>query len=73
MLPDVLLAYEMGRPATCRAPHGAPVRLVIPDMYGYKNTKWVRRIELTRTVEPGYWEQNGLRRRTAWVGHSNGL
>jgi DMSO/TMAO reductase YedYZ molybdopterin-dependent catalytic subunit len=71
MLPDVLLAYEMdGQPLP--RPHGAPVRLVIPDMYGYKNAKWVRRIELTRTVEPGYWEQNGYDT-DAWVGRSNGL
>ena len=26
--------------------HGAPVRVVIPDMYGYKNVKWVERISL---------------------------
>jgi DMSO/TMAO reductase YedYZ molybdopterin-dependent catalytic subunit len=71
MLPDVLLAYEMdGQPLP--RPHGAPVRLVIPDMYGYKNAKWVRRIELTRSVEPGYWEQNGYDT-DAWVGNSNGL
>jgi DMSO/TMAO reductase YedYZ molybdopterin-dependent catalytic subunit len=71
MLPDVLLAYEMdGQPLP--RPHGAPVRLVIPDMYGYKNAKWVRRIELTRAVEPGYWEQNGYDT-DAWVGRSNGL
>jgi DMSO/TMAO reductase YedYZ molybdopterin-dependent catalytic subunit len=71
MLPDVLLAYEMdGQPLS--RPHGAPVRLVIPDMYGYKNAKWVRRIELTRSLEPGYWEQNGYDT-DAWVGRSNGL
>jgi DMSO/TMAO reductase YedYZ molybdopterin-dependent catalytic subunit len=71
MLPDVLLAYEMdGEPLP--RPHGAPVRLVIPDMYGYKNVKWVRRIELTPTVEAGYWERNGYDT-NAWVGHSNGL
>jgi DMSO/TMAO reductase YedYZ molybdopterin-dependent catalytic subunit len=71
MLPDVLLAYEMdGEPLP--RPHGAPVRLVIPDMYGYKNVKWVRRIELTGSTEPGYWELNGYDT-NAWVGHSNGL
>ena len=70
-LPDVLLAYEMdGEPLP--RPHGAPVRLVIPDMFGYKNVKWVRRIELTRSVEAGYWERNGYDV-NAWVGHSNGF
>src|SRR5205823_11458415 len=42
-LPDAMLAYEMdGKPL--RREHGAPVRVVIPDMYGYKNVKWVERI-----------------------------
>ena len=33
LLPDVMLAYEMdGKPLS--RPHGAPVRLVMPQMYG---------------------------------------
>ena len=44
-LRDVMLAYEMdGKPLPQE--HGAPVRVVIPEMYGYKNVKWVERIEL---------------------------
>ena len=47
LLPDVMLAYEMdGEPLS--RPHGAPVRLVMPEMYGYKSVKWVNRIELGR-------------------------
>ncbi len=70
-LRDVMLAYEMdGRPLS-RA-HGAPLRLVIPEMYGYKNVKWVERITLGRSAEPGYWEQRGYDT-DAWVGGSNGL
>ncbi len=34
-----------GRRAALAA-HGAPVRLVMPQMYGYKSVKWVDRIEL---------------------------
>jgi len=70
-LHDVMLAYEMdGRPLA--RVHGAPVRLVIPQMYGYKNVKWVERITLGRAAEPGYWEQQGYDT-DAWVGASNGL
>jgi DMSO/TMAO reductase YedYZ molybdopterin-dependent catalytic subunit len=70
-LHDVMLAYEMdGRPLP--RVHGAPVRLVIPEMYGYKNVKWVERIILGRSAEPGYWEQRGYDT-DAWVGGSNGL
>jgi len=44
---------------------------VIPEMYGYKNVKWLTRIELTRELRPGYWELNGYDV-DAWVGRSNG-
>jgi DMSO/TMAO reductase YedYZ molybdopterin-dependent catalytic subunit len=69
-LSDVMLAYEMdGQPLPRE--HGAPVRVVIPDMYGYKNVKWVERISLVPQQGEGYWEQRGYDV-DAWVGHSNG-
>ncbi len=69
-LHDVLLAYEMdGRPLS--RGHGAPLRLVIPEMYGYKNVKWLARIELVHEASAGYWEALGYDR-DAWVGRSNG-
>jgi len=70
LLPDVMLAYEMDGKPLSRA-HGAPVRLVIPDMYGYKNVKWLKGIELVPREELGYWEQLGYDQ-DAWVGRSNG-
>jgi DMSO/TMAO reductase YedYZ molybdopterin-dependent catalytic subunit len=71
MLKDAMLAYEMDGKPLARE-HGAPVRVVIPEMYGYKNVKWVERIVLRDTVEPGYWEQRGYDI-DAWVGDSNGF
>ncbi len=69
-LRDVMLAYEMdGKPLPQE--HGAPVRVVIPEMYGYKNVKWVDRIELVARPGSGYWEQRGYDN-DAWVGRSNG-
>jgi DMSO/TMAO reductase YedYZ molybdopterin-dependent catalytic subunit len=68
-LADAMLAYEMdGKPL--RREHGAPVRVVIPEMYGYKNVKWVERIVVGDHVEPGYWEQRGYDV-DAWVGRLN--
>jgi len=68
---DAMLAYEMdGRPLA--RPHGAPARVVMPAMYGYKNVKWVERIELVAQPHDGFWEKLGYDR-DAWVGHSNGL
>jgi DMSO/TMAO reductase YedYZ molybdopterin-dependent catalytic subunit len=70
-LADVLLAYDQdGGPL--RREHGAPVRVVMPEMYGYKNVKWVARIDVVAEPTPGYWEVRGYDE-DAWVGRSNGL
>jgi DMSO/TMAO reductase YedYZ molybdopterin-dependent catalytic subunit len=69
-LHDVMLAYEMdGKPLPQE--HGAPVRLIIPEMYGYKNVKWLQSIEVVPHAGSGYWENLGYDR-DAWVGRSNG-
>ena len=69
-LRDVMLAYELdGKPLPQE--HGAPVRVVIPEMYGYKNVKWVEQISLVSRAGSGYWEQRGYDS-NAWVGRSNG-
>jgi DMSO/TMAO reductase YedYZ molybdopterin-dependent catalytic subunit len=39
--------------------HGGPLRLVVPDQLGYKNVKWVERLEVTDTQVEGYWEKRG--------------
>jgi DMSO/TMAO reductase YedYZ molybdopterin-dependent catalytic subunit len=69
-LHDVLLALELdGKPLS--RPHGSPVRVVIPEMYGYKGVKWLTRIELLDHQPTGYWEGLGYDQ-NAWVGRSNG-
>jgi DMSO/TMAO reductase YedYZ molybdopterin-dependent catalytic subunit len=69
-LHDVMLAYEMdGKPLPRE--HGAPVRLIIPEMYGYKNVKWLQGIDVVPQAVNGYWEDLGYDR-DAWVGRSNG-
>jgi DMSO/TMAO reductase YedYZ molybdopterin-dependent catalytic subunit len=66
-----MLAVDMdGKPLS--AAHGAPVRVVMPQMYGYKSVKWVNRIEVRRDLVPGFWETNGYDS-DAWIGRSNGL
>jgi DMSO/TMAO reductase YedYZ molybdopterin-dependent catalytic subunit len=67
---DVMLAFGMDHQPLSR-PHGAPARVVIPKMYGYKGVKWLERIELVAAPPEGYWEGLGYDR-DAWVGHSNG-
>jgi DMSO/TMAO reductase YedYZ molybdopterin-dependent catalytic subunit len=70
LIPDVMLAYEMDGKPLLRE-HGAPLRLVIPEMYGYKGVKWLTRMELVAKQPRGYWEQHGYDQ-NAWVGRSNG-
>jgi DMSO/TMAO reductase YedYZ molybdopterin-dependent catalytic subunit len=67
--PHAMLAFGMdGRPLT--RPHGAPARVVVPKMYGYKGVKWLKRIEVVAVQEDGYWEKLGYDQ-DAWVGNSN--
>ena len=70
LLPDAMLAYELGGRPLSR-PHGAPARVVIPEMYGYKGVKWLTRMELVADQPTGYWERLGYDQ-NAWVGRSNG-
>ena len=69
-LHDVMLALDLDGAPLSR-PHGAPLRLVIPEMYGYKGVKWLERIEVVAEQPTGYWEGLGYDQ-DAWVGRSNG-
>jgi DMSO/TMAO reductase YedYZ molybdopterin-dependent catalytic subunit len=66
----VLVATSMfGEPIQVQ--HGAPVRLYVVQMYGYKSIKWMDGISVDRKVTPGYWEQRGYDV-DAYIGNSNG-
>lgn len=55
---DVLLAYGLdGKPL--EEGYGFPLRLVVPNKYGYKSALWVTRIIFTAKKEVGYWEKRG--------------
>ena len=56
--PDALLAHRAdGRPL--EPSHGAPLRLMIPQLYFWKSTKWLRGLEFVVGDRPGYWEVRG--------------
>lgn len=58
MHPQTLLAYELnGQPIT--APHGAPLRLIIPVKYGVKNLKRIGRIFFTDERPRDFWAERG--------------
>ena len=62
--PQTILAYEMNG-KTLTVPHGAPLRLRLERQLGYKQAKYIMRIELARSVADlhggrgGYWEDRG--------------
>ena len=56
--PRVMLAYDWdGVPLT--TPHGFPLRIYIPDLYGMKQPKWIQSVEAMDHWEPGYWVKRG--------------
>jgi DMSO/TMAO reductase YedYZ molybdopterin-dependent catalytic subunit len=62
---QTLLALDLNdRPID--ADHGGPVRLHAPTQPGYKNVKWIRRIDVVSSIgdiaggKGGYWEDHGL-------------
>lgn len=62
--PQTILAYAMND-APLTVPHGAPIRMRIERMLGYKMAKYVMRIALVADLERiaggkgGYWEDRG--------------
>ena len=55
---DVLLALKHnGR--DIEPEHGGPMRLVLPKLYFWKSSKWLRAFEFLDVNPPGFWEQNG--------------
>ncbi|MCS6802788.1 MAG: molybdopterin-dependent oxidoreductase [Chloroflexota bacterium] len=56
--PRTLLALEMnGQPLTDT--HGAPLRCIVPDIYGMKHAKWIRTIDVVATDYHGFWQRQG--------------
>ncbi len=61
---QTILAYEMND-APLEVPHGAPLRLRVERMLGYKHAKYVMRVELASSLKEigrglgGYWEDRG--------------
>ena len=56
--PDVLLVHSFeGKPLPLE--HGGPVRMITPQLYAWKGSKWIRRIEFLTHNKPGFWEERG--------------
>jgi DMSO/TMAO reductase YedYZ molybdopterin-dependent catalytic subunit len=56
--PDVLAVYEMNG-ERLRDDHGFPLRLLVPDIFGMKNVKWLTRVDVVNSDFKGYWQEQG--------------
>jgi DMSO/TMAO reductase YedYZ molybdopterin-dependent catalytic subunit len=56
--PDVLLVHTAeGKPLPKE--HGGPVRMITPQLYAWKGSKWINRIEFMTVNRLGFWEERG--------------
>ena len=55
---DTIVAYLMNG-VTIPLDHGYPARLLVPNIYGMKNVKWLRSIECVTFDYLGYWMERG--------------
>lgn len=59
---DVILADTLrGEPLP--KDHGAPLRLLVPRLYGWKSAKFLTGLEVLPEDRPGYWEERGYHMR----------
>ena len=56
--PYVLLVHTVeGKPLP--KDHGGPVRMITPQLYAWKGSKWINRIEFMDANRLGFWEERG--------------
>ncbi len=56
--PDVLLVHTVdGAPLPHE--HGGPLRMITPQLYAWKGSKWIKRIQFLTANQLGFWEERG--------------
>ncbi|MCS7081874.1 MAG: molybdopterin-dependent oxidoreductase [Bacteroidetes bacterium] len=55
---DALLADTLNG-APLSPEHGAPVRLLVPQLYAWKSAKYLCGLELQTEMQAGFWEERG--------------
>lgn len=56
--PDVLLVHTYNGQPLPRE-HGGPCRMITPQLYAWKGSKWINRIEFLKKNKLGFWEERG--------------
>jgi DMSO/TMAO reductase YedYZ molybdopterin-dependent catalytic subunit len=55
---DVLVTWQAhGQPLPIE--HGGPVRMITPQLYAWKGSKWLSRLEVMVGDKAGFWEERG--------------
>ncbi len=55
---NVIIAYELeGKPISQE--HGWPMRMIIPQLYAWKGSKFLNALKFVDKDEPGFWEVRG--------------
>jgi DMSO/TMAO reductase YedYZ molybdopterin-dependent catalytic subunit len=55
---NVLLAYEL-KDKPLPQEHGWPLRMIIPELYAWKGSKFLNKLEFRAEDESGFWEVRG--------------
>ena len=58
LAPNVLIAHKYESSPLARS-HGAPARILVPDLYFWKSAKWITGVKFVTSDRPGYWETRG--------------
>lgn len=56
--PDVLLVHTFENKPLPKE-HGGPVRMITPQLYAWKGSKWINRIAFLPKNKRGFWEERG--------------
>lgn len=59
--PRVMLVYSVDS-EQLEPEYGGPLRILIPNLWGYKSCKWLVQIDFTDSMKGGYWEDRGYTR-----------
>jgi DMSO/TMAO reductase YedYZ molybdopterin-dependent catalytic subunit len=55
---DVLLVHTVYG-ADLEKEHGGPVRMITPQLYAWKGSKWIKKITFLTSNKKGFWEERG--------------
>ena len=58
MKDNVLVAHSHDG-APLQPEHGGPARMIIPELYAWKGSKFIKKLEFVGADQPGFWEVRG--------------